>query len=170
MNWRLALQGSCFPIRLDLFCLSTMATGIISQMTSHTFISERASKSCCLVLVSQGKWHHLDKGNSICLGAVSPSYPSGLSKVSSPFQEHSSCFPFFWSAWLSSFKLCSLYPAEQAANLQVLWSCCSALKKKTKKNKNKNFLKGKCFLAESLEFRKPPNIFFNLFCRSTRHA
>ena len=130
MNWRLALQGSCFQIR---FKYNGHRHHFPNDLLTHLFLREHPS----LVV-----WYLFHRANDTIwtreaayLGAVSPSYPNGLSKVSSPFQELSSCFPFFLSAWLSSFKLCSLYPVEQAANLQVLWSCCSALKKKKKKEK-----------------------------------
>lgn len=48
-------------------------------------------------------------------------------------------FRFFWRL---GFHLppSALCPAEQAANLQVLWSCCSVLKQKTKAKKKKSLL------------------------------
>ena len=94
MNWRLALQGSCFPIRLNLFCLSTMATGIISQMTySHMYFWESIQ-----VLLSgtcfAGQMTPSGQGKQHMLGGSVPFLPQWLKQSLLPLSRAFFMFSF----------------------------------------------------------------------------
>lgn len=94
MNWRLALQGSGFPIRLNLFCLSTMATGIISQMTySHMYFWESIQ-----VLLSgtcfAGQMTPSGQGKQHMLGGSVPFLPQWLKQSLLPLSRAFFMFSF----------------------------------------------------------------------------
>ena len=142
MNWRLALQGSCFPIRLDLFCLSTMAMGIISQMTSsHIYFWDSIQVSLSGTCFA-GQMTPSGQGKQHMLGGSVPFLPQWLKQSLLPLSRAFFMFSFLLVGLAFIFQaLLSLScwaGSKPAGSVILLLSFKKKKKNKTKTKKKKS--------------------------------